>query len=239
MMKNFFIGLAFLFFQLSGSAQDQLVMDENASVRELNESFNKIAVSQNIKLIISQGNDIALAVSASQEKYKEDIKTVVKNGTLNIYSAGDSRWSNKSRNLTVYLSFKEIESIEASGASDVIVLGVLNLKKINIGLSGASKLKASFNVEVLMMDLSGASKTNMQGNVMQLNIECSGASDVSAYKLEAEKANVNASGASDIMITVTKELNAEASGASHIYYKGTATVTNVRAGGVSKIIHAQ
>jgi len=239
MMKKLFIGLAFLLYHLSSFAQDQMVMDEHASVRELNEKFNKIAISQNIKLIISQGNDIALAVSASQEKYKDNIKTEVKNGTLNIYSGGDSRWSSKAQNLTVYLSFKEIESIEASGASDVIVLGVLNLKKINIGLSGASKLRASFKVELLMMDLSGACKANMQGNVVQLNIECSGASDVNGYKLEAEKANVNASGASDIMITVTKELNAEASGASHIYYKGNATVTNVREGGVSKILHTQ
>ena len=86
-----------------------------------------------------------------------------------------------------------------------------------------------------MMDLSGASKANLQGSINHLNIECSGASDVNGYDLIADNAEVKASGASDIMLSVVNELNAEASGASHIYYKGKPTVMHVTASGVSKI----
>lgn len=234
-MKKLLMGLVLLLFQLNSHAQEQLVMDENASLRTLTESFDKIAVSNNIKLIISQGVETALAVSASQESFKAEIKTEVKNGTLNIFWTGDSRWNNKSKNPIVYLSFKEIQSIEVSGASTVNVMGVLALKKFNIALSGASKFSATLKTPILMMDLSGASKANLLGNVNQLNIECSGASDVNGYDLLADTVRVKASGASDIMLSIVNELNAEASGASHIYYKGKPAIMHVTASGVSKI----
>ncbi|MFZ4768729.1 MAG: head GIN domain-containing protein [Ferruginibacter sp.] len=235
-MKKLLMGLVLLLFQLNSHAQEQFVMDENASLRTLTESFDKITVSNNIKLIISQGVETALAVSASQESFKAEIKTEVKDGILNIFWTGDSRWNNKSKNPIVYLSFKEIQSIEVSGASSVNVMGVLALKKFNIALSGASKFSATLKTPILMMDLSGSSKANLLGNVNQLNIECSGASDVNGYDLIAETADVKASGASDIMLSVVHELNAEASGASHIYYKGKPMVTHVIASGVSKIV---
>jgi len=236
-MKFFLIIGLFLAVGLSSSAQDQLVVDANASIRELTESFDKIVVSTNVKLIISQGDAIALAVSASEEKYKDEIKTVVKNGTLNIYITGSLKWNNKSRNHTVYLSIKDILSVNVSGASEVIALGVLTLNNCEINLSGASRFTAGFAAAQLIFDLSGASKANCKGNVKQVNIECSGASDMNGFFLYVEKANLQASGASDIRIAVSKEVNAEASGASHIYYKGKAGVTNVKASGVSKIIN--
>lgn len=235
-MKKLLMVLVLLLFQLNSHAQEQFVMDENASLRTLTESFDKITVSNNIKLIISQGVETALAVSASQESFKAEIKTEVKDGILNIFWTGDSRWNNKSKNPIVYLSFKEIQSIEVSGASSVNVMGVLALKKFNIALSGASKFSATLKTPILMMDLSGSSKANLLGNVNQLNIECSGASDINGYDLIAETADVKASGASDIMLSVVHELNAEASGASHIYYKGKPMVTHVIASGVSKIV---
>ncbi|MFL5739423.1 MAG: GIN domain-containing protein [Flavisolibacter sp.] len=48
---------------------------------------------------------------------------------------------------------------------------------------------------------------------------------------------MNASGGSDINITVNKELTAEASGASDVYWKGTATVKEVKATGAGSVSH--
>ena len=236
MKKNIIIGLLVMF-SFSSFAQNQLVMDANASLRELTQGFDKIAVSSTIKLIISQGTQIALAVSASDEKYKEEIKTIVKNGTLHIYTAGSTKWSRRSRNNIVYLSFKDISSLKASEASEVIILDTLSLKSFDVSLSGASRFSATFNAEQLQFDLSGASKATCSGYVKKISINCSGASDMNGFLLYADTAALDASGASDINIYVIKDLNAEASGASHISYKGKPEVANVKSSGVSKIMN--
>jgi Putative auto-transporter adhesin, head GIN domain len=235
MKKTILIACLVLFYG-GGFAQDQLLMDGNASLREISGSFNKVAVSSNIKLILSQGDPIALAVSASSDKFKDDIKTVVKDGVLNIFIDGNMKWGNsRSRNNTVYLSFKNLTLIKASEAAEIIALGTLSLQKAQVALSGASKFTAAFKAGQLEFDLSGASKATCKGAVEELIISCSGASDMNGNALTAEKATLEASGASDISVSVNKEVYIEASGASHINYHGKPALLKVKASGVSKI----
>ena len=86
-----------------------------------------------------------------------------------------------------------------------------------------------------MIDLSGASDMTLTGLVGQLNIEASGASDFKGYDLAVDYCNAKASGASDIKITVNKELSAEASGASDVNYKGSGLMRDIKTSGSSSI----
>ncbi len=234
-MKKIIVAFVYFLFSMPLlQAQDQVVVDANATLRTLTEPFHRIRLSGNIKLVLSQSEEVSLAVSASQEKYITNIKTVVDNGTLRIYWDGENWNGNKSRSLTVYLSFKEISEIEASGASSVTAAGTINLQKLSVDLSGASSMKVNLNAQLLTLELSGASSSTLQGVARILNVECSGASDVNLYGLIAETCNATASGASDMELNATRELNAIASGASHIYYKGEA-ITSIKSSGVSKI----
>ena len=45
-------------------------------------AFSGIKVSGGIDVYLSQGDDYSLAVSASEEKYRDNIKTEVRNGIL-------------------------------------------------------------------------------------------------------------------------------------------------------------
>jgi hypothetical protein len=88
------------------------------------------------------------------------------------------------------------------------------------------------NLEIKM---SGASKGSFSGNSEMLNVDCSGATDLNAYNLKAVRCNAEVSGASNIDIFVSGELNATASGVSRIRYKGNPAVSNVKKSGVSTI----
>jgi hypothetical protein len=68
-----------------------------------------------------------------------------------------------------------------------------------------------------------------------LNIESSGASDVKGYGFSADFCTASVSGASDVNITVNKELTAHASGASNVYYRGDAVIKDMHASGASSI----
>ena len=68
-----------------------------------------------------------------------------------------------------------------------------------------------------------------------LDINASGGSDFKGYELTADICNLEASGGSDVYVTVNKELKAEASGGSDVFYKGNASVREVKSSGSSSI----
>lgn len=234
-MKRVFILSAILFFAVSSKAQDQVVVDPNAEMRTLNGSFNSIKVSGGIDLYLTQSGSEAIAISASEEKYKEGIKTIVENNILRIYFDGEKGWGIKNKQIKAYVSFKTLELLDASGASDVVVAGRISGAQLKIKFSGASDFKGSVSVNSLELELSGASDVKINGTASLLSIRSSGASDVDAYELVTEICDASASGASDINITVNKELTAHASGASEISYRGSAVLKEVHKSGASSV----
>ncbi len=236
-MKKIAIALFVLAAATTTHAQNDVVVDPNAAIRTVNASFSAIRVSNAIDIYLSQSDNEAVAVSASEEKFREGIKTVVENGTLRIYYDGDKSLFkiSKNRKLKVYVSFKNLEKIEASGACDVWVVGAITVPSLNLVMSGASGFKGKVSLGSLNMNLSGASDARIDGTSTTVNIESSGASDVKAYDLITEICTAKASGASDISITVNKELNAHASGASDIYFKGSGLIKDMHASGSSNI----
>ena len=91
------------------------------------------------------------------------------------------------------------------------------------------------NIRDLSLHQSGGSDVYISGTVASLKVEASGGSDLKGYDLATDFCNVSASGGSDARITVNKELSANASGGSDIYYKGTGVVKEVSSSGSSSV----
>jgi len=234
-MKKIICSVLLLCTVVIGMAQKEIINDANAEVRPVSGSFNSIKVSGGIQLFLTQSDEEAVVVSASENKFKDGIKTVVENNTLKIYYFGDKNWSIKNRSLRVYVSFKNLESLDASGASDVQVAGIITSSSLSVSLSGASDFKGAIKVTELKMECSGASDVTIKGIAETVNLETSGASDIKGYELVTNTCKAKASGASDVHITVNKTLSASASGSSDISYKGDAEVKEVHSSGSSSV----
>jgi Putative auto-transporter adhesin, head GIN domain len=238
-MKQFLMILMFVLPALPGFAQTTIVNDENAEARTVSGSFSSIKASGGIDVYLTQGSDEAVAVSASKDKYKEYIKTEVKDGALHIYyknPEGAGIYINSyKKNLRVYVSFKTLEKITASGACDIHITGIMAVPSLSVDLSGASDFKGEIKVDNLKVDVSGASDVRLTGTAANAELEASGASDLKCYDLVTDNCKVSASGASDINITVNKELNVSASGASDVHYKGTCVIKEMRSSGSSSV----
>ena len=234
-MKKIILSLVMMAGSLAGVAQKAWVNDPNAETRTLNASFNAIKVSGGIDLYLSQYETESIAVSASEDKYKEHIKTVVENNTLKIYYDGDRLWNSGNKKLKAYVSFKTLERLQATGASDVQVAGTISVPSLALEMSGASDFKGAVKTTELKLELSGASDATVSGVTNSVSIRSSGASDFKGYDLVADVCNAKASGASDIRITVNKELTADASGASDISFKGSGVIRDQRSSGASSI----
>lgn len=231
-MKKIFSLLVAIGLITMASAQ-KIINDANTQKRNIS-GFHAIEVSGGIDLYLSQGDE-AVAVSASKVEYRDKIITEVKNGVLKIWFDWKSNvkieWSN--RKLKAYVSFKNLDGLEASGGSDVNVDGTIKTAKLDMEISGGSDFKGKVESDDLKINASGGSDVNIAGKAAKLTIDASGGSDFSGYDFAADICNVEASGGSDVHVTVNKELTANASGGSDVFYKGSGLIRDLKTGGGS------
>ena len=226
-MKKIVLLLCVLSTVVFTNAQSTVIRDANAETRNIT-SFHALEVSNGINLVINQGSTEAVAVSASSPEIRSRIKTVVSNGTLKIYfdNEGHNNWSIK-KELKAYVSFKNLDGLDANSGADVKTDGNINVNSLKIGLSSGADFKGTVTAAQLSVDQSSGSDMEISGKVGDLKVSASSGSDFDGYELVAEKCKAHASSGSDIEITVNKELDAEANSGGDIGYKGNAVITNV------------
>jgi hypothetical protein len=237
-MKKLLLSLTIVLFA-AGVSRAQQVNDPNAELRNV-KGFTSIKISNAFDVYLTQSNDDAVAVSASEDRFRDKIKTEVNNGVLTI-SYEERSWNSEKKKLKAYISFKNLKKLVVSGACDVFILGSVSQDQLTVDLSGASDLKTSkegkgqLDIKQMDIQLSGASDMTVSGNVAQLKIDASGASDFKGFDLATDYCDATASGASSVKITVNKELTAHASGASDVHYKGDGMIKEIKTSGASNI----
>lgn len=217
------------------SFSQTIIHDENTVIRGV-EPFSSIKVSGDIDVYLSQSNEYALAVSASDEKYRDAIKTEVNDSVLSISYNGSAFKLNDNRKLRVYTAFKKMSSLEASGGCNFIINGIYKANSCKVELTGAGEIRGTVHLENLVLNISGASAVKLKGVVTNMKISAGGASDVKSYDLSVDNCIADLSGASDVKLTVHKSLAVRASGASNFYYKGSPEKTDITKSGASAIL---
>lgn len=219
-------------------AQKTVVNDKNAEVRKVS-GYHGIRIASGIDLYISQGSTEGVAVSANQEKYRNNIKTEVENGILKIYYDNGMgmhfSWGNDAKNMKAYVTIKDITELYASGGSDIYVDGTLQSGNFTLNVSGGSDFHGKINAGTLKIKQSGGSDVLVSGTAASLSIDASGGSDFRGYDMVSENCDVDASGGSDISVTVNKEMNISASGSSDVSYKGNAVIKKYQVSGSSDV----
>lgn len=173
--------------------------------------FKGIEVGGVFQVEITAGKDFAVEVEADDNLIPY-IKTEVEGGVLHIEA---TERINSQTPLRVRISAPDIESVVASGASKVSIVGIDNPS--------------------LKIDTSGASKVKIDGKTAEIKIEVSGASSIEAESLNAKTATVDASGASCVNLFVTERLVSDASGASKVTYSGSPGSVEKKTSGASSI----
>lgn len=234
MHRILLIAALWLFAAIPVTAQQTVIDDQNAEVRTVT-PFTAIKISSAIDLYLSQGSQEAVAVSAGDVKIRNSIKVTVDNGVLKIWYDNNGLNFSGNKKMKAYVAFRSLSHLEASGASDILVNGSITGEELTLSLSGASDFKGHVQLSTFNIHQSGASDVTVTGSAANVNVHASGASDCKGYGLLTETCTVLASGASDIKITVNKALTASATGASSVYYKGPAAVTEVKISSGSSI----
>jgi hypothetical protein len=223
-----FLGLlvtSFLF------AQKQ-INDRNAQVRNV-KGFHAIRVSTGIQLYLTQGSAEAVAVSASEEEYRDRIKTEVDNGVLKIYYDYNllKELGDRSRkHLKAYVSFINLDGIDGSSGSSVQVEGVIKVSKLDMDFSSGAEFTGNIDVSKMKAEQSSGAVVKIAGKADNIEIDGSSGSVFHGYDLVVDQCDAESSSGSSIQVTVNKELSAQASSGGSIGYKGTGVIRNIHTG---------
>lgn len=237
-MKNLlFTAVMFVAFSAMGQ-QTKVYNDPNAKTRNLSGAFKKISVSSGVELYLTQGNETALAISVSDNKYEERFKTEVVDGVLKIYydNKGVTWINEKNRKLKAWVSYKTLESIKASAGSNVILANPLNADALAISCSSGAMLTGQLKASVLSANVDSGAQISATGTVGKLTVSAGSGAIFKGYNLTTEYCTASANSGAIIRIEVQKEINASAKSGGVINYKGNALLIkgNINSGGTVK-----
>jgi hypothetical protein len=193
---------------------------EGRQKRQLS-GFHGVSVSSGIDLFLTQKNVEEVAVEADSDDL-DKIITEVEGGILKIYVKKNSwfnmNWNNQKRK--VFVSFRELDKLDASAGSDVSSEGLFKLKELDMDASSGSDIKLELDAEKLIVESSSGSDIQVKGKVNELHASASSGSDINASELQAKKCTASVSSGSDIRVFVTDELDANASSGGDISFSG-------------------
>lgn len=179
-------------------------------------SFTRVETSGSIKVILKQGDENSLRITADDNVLRE-IETYVRGNRLIIDLEGNFCDSGP---ITVFVTSANYEGIEASGAVEILGDGKLNVNDFDLDLSGSSKVDLDINAANVKTSSSGASEIFLKGQAGSHELELSGSSSVDALDFVVGRYRIESSGASDSRINVLNELDISSSGSSDVQYRG-------------------
>ena len=222
-----------LFLLLPGAflfAQKQ-INDANVQKRNV-PAFHGIHVSSGIELILTQGSEDAVAVSASTTELRDNIETEVSGGILKISFDHNIFKLNNMRNkkLKAYVSIREINELHAASGSQVKTDGSVKSSAMDMEASSGAIIKGEFVASRMKVDQSSGSIINISGSASELEVEGSSGSIFDSYNFKSDNCTAKTTSGSIVNITVNKELSVKASSGGMVSYKGSGLIRNVNTG---------
>jgi hypothetical protein len=184
--------------------------------------FDRLEMGDAFHITVTQGN--LFEVKAHGDRRNIDDLLVEVEGSTLVIRYDENR--NRKHVTEIIITMPTILSAAFSGASDSKIEGFTGLETFSLHLSGASTCQLDVNAAQVDAVLSGASYLYMFGEGEEINVDLSGASVLKAFQYSATRATIRASGASDGNVKVSDHLEARATGASVISYRGEPVVSS-------------
>ncbi len=202
-------------------------------------NFSGVTVSSGIDLYLTQGGTESLTIKGRKDVIENVI--IEQNGSdVAIKYKNGMNWSSlfKNQSIKVYVNYKTLKRLAASGGSDVVTQNTLKTDMLSLSASGGSDLKLNLTCKDLSLSISGGSDAELNGSAENFKVAASGGSDVDAFAFPVNYAKATVSGGSDANLFVNKILEAGASGGSDVNYKGNASLkkmSNSKSGDVNHV----
>jgi hypothetical protein len=191
--------------------------------------FDRLEMGDAFHIQVEQGNFFDISISGDRRNIEDLI--VKKEGSTLVIRYRQNR--ERRHDTFIRITMPELSAVNFSAASDSRVSGFADVEAFDLYLSGASVCQLDVDAFYLNAVLSGASYLSLRGAGVELDGDLSGASALKAFSYPVSHAHLVLSGASDGKLTVSDKLEVEATGASHVVYRGQPAVVSEVSGSSS------
>jgi hypothetical protein len=220
---------------LAGCSQIPITGSGNViSQEEPISDFDKVDISSSFDVDISQGKSFSVVIRVD-DNLVEHLQVVKEGSTLKIGLDPNRNYTASNATMEAAVTMPELIGLDLSGASQATITGFMSANDLSVDLSGASSLVGDIEAAKTTFDLSGGSDAKMSGSGQETTIDVAGGSQIDLSNFPVDNITVSAAGASTATVNASGKLNADASGASQIYYLGDPTLGEINSSGASSV----
>ncbi len=190
--------------------------------RNITENFTEVRGSAGIDIYLTQGNENKITVEAD-ENLQQYITTDVKNGKLYITTSENIGWSKAKK---VYVTFVEINTIEASSGSEIVANSVIKSENITLKCSSGAEMKVEIFSKNLTAQTSSGAELYISGKASSFSAKASSGSEIDAKNLLTINSVAEATSGAEISVNAKEKLDAKASSGANVNYYGSPTSIN-------------
>jgi hypothetical protein len=215
------IGILLLNACISFGDFNQEVVEGNGTVVERTREtadFSEIDISENIEARIKQADGHSLSVKTDSNLH-EYIITEVDGNKLDI-EVKDHYRLKPTEKIEVFITFEEIDEIEASSSSRVYTDSKIEASDMEIDVSSSADVELEIEADEITGDCSSGGSIKLKGKTEICRLDASSGGDIEAKDLMSKEVEADASSGGNITITALEELKADVSSGSDIDFYG-------------------
>lgn len=216
--------------QLTENLNPSKKTSENVDVTA---DFDKISVSQNIEVVLTQGINKSFEIIASDEA-RENLEIEVEDGEVKIGFKSNSFFKNTSK-VKILITTPIITSLRTSSSAKIHGMNSIKAKELVLKSSSGSEIEITADVDQLYATASSGSSIELKGISNVVQVTSSSGSSIEADNLASGAAIAKSSSGSSIELGIIKSLDATSSSGSSITYKGAPQIINQKASSGSSI----
>ncbi|MEJ1238461.1 head GIN domain-containing protein [Chryseolinea sp. T2] len=182
--------------------------------------FDRIEMGSGFRIEVEQSSSFQVEAHGDSRNL-DDLEVFVNGGTL---IARFKNSVNRKHSTRIEIRMPALTSVNLSGGTYSKIEEFESDQQLDFYLSGGSLCELEAGYRKINLVLSGASKLDIEGLGDEMTAEISGASELNAFEYPVRAAAVNVSGASYGKVTVSDDLDAKATGASRLLYRGSPAV---------------
>ncbi len=190
--------------------------------RNVTEDFTEVKGSAGLDVYLTQGDENKIVVEAD-ENLQQYIEADFEEGRLHITTSENI---GRSKAKKVYVTYKELNTIEASSGADVTGNSVI--KSENLSLKSSSG--AQINVEIFAKNLTAKTSSGadliVSGKASSLKADASSGSELNAKELLVIECNAEASSGAEVTVNVKDNLETNVSSGGEVNYYGNPVSVN-------------
>ena len=204
---------------------------QQSQTREVG-SFSGVKATEGIDVYLKKGDKEMVKVVVDGTD-PSNIITEVSGSYLKVH-----RKEGRYRNIDakVYVTYVNLDKLSASSAGSIFSEETIEARTMEISVSSAGSVELTLDAGSVEVSSSSAGDVELKGKVRSLTAEASSAGEIDAYDLEAGEVEAVAASAASVKVSVKESLEARASTAGSIRYRGNPdrSNTNSSSGGSVK-----